>query len=592
MNNFIEWNSLDFSKDSGRESLRCPSCDNNRTDKKDKSLKIYHNDGVGKCFYCESLTFRDSEESYVEKSYTLPEQTWKNYTNISDNLIKFVEEKRKIRQSTLIDLGITEEKFYQPKHKKEVNNIVFNYFEGEKVVNKKYRSADKSFTQTTGGKPIFYNINSVIGQSEVYIVEGEFDVLALHSHGIKNVISVPNGANDNDDYWKNSEIYLKDVKEFVIAVDNDTKGNDLKDKIAQRLGRYRCKFIEWTNKDANGSLINKTIDSDLNNAKRFPVSGTWKIEDLKEGIYNLYNNGLPETISPKNACFGDLSKVFSIMEGQLTVTTGIPSHGKSNFVEWWMLNIVKDYDKKCSMFTPEHSPMELHQTTLIQKAVGRNFWKDKDGRPRITPQDIERYVNWANEKIYITLPENGEEATWDWIFDKFKEQMYSFGVNIFVIDAFNKIQLPKGNKLEEINTVLSRLTSFCQINNVSVLLVAHPTKMKKNDNGSYEVPTLYDVSGSSDFRNQAHNGFAIHRYFETDSEQGYTEFINLKTKFSFQGEIGKRVEFTYDDPTGRMYAKGTPAPLFDLTLSDELETSIKPSIEFEEFEGPLNEIEF
>jgi twinkle protein len=595
MNNFIDWDSLDFRKDSGREKLRCPNCDELRSDKKDKALVIYHNDGVGKCFYCEALTFRDSEPAYTEKDYTLPEQNWKNYSDLSDNLIKWVEDTRKIRQSSLIDLGVTEEKYYQPKHKKEVNNIVFNYFEGDKVVNKKYRSADKSFTQTAGGKPIFYNINSVIGAEEVYIVEGEFDVIALHSHGIKNAISVPNGANDNDEYWKNSEPYLKDIQKFIIAVDNDTKGNELKDKIAQRLGRYRCEFIEWTSKDANGSLISNDIDKDLKNRKRFPVSGTWTIEDLKDGIYDLYNNGLPETISPKNSCFGNLKDVFSVMDGQLTVTTGIPSHGKSNFVEWWMLNIVKDYDKKCSMFTPEHAPMELHQTTLMQKAIGRNFWKDMDGRPRITPVDIERYIKWANERIYITLPENGERANWDWIFDKFKEQMYSFGVNIFIVDAFNKVELPKGNKKDEIDNILTRLTSFCQINNVSVLLVAHPTKMKKTEDGTYEVPTLYDVAGTADFRNQTHNGFAIHRYFDTENQEGYSEFINLKTKFSFQGNIGQRVEFQYDVPTGRMYAKGTPTPTFDLTMTEDPKQNIIPNMDFDkysDFDNPPPKLEF
>lgn len=579
MNNFIEWDSLDFHKDSGREKLRCPECDEIRSDKKDKSLVVYHNDGVAKCFYCEALSFRESTE-YEKKDYKLPEQTWSNYTNISDNLIKFIEG-RKISQSTLIDLGVTEEKYYQPKHQKEVNNIVFNYFEGEKLVNKKYRSADKSFTQTTGGKPIFYNINSIIGCEEVYIVEGEFDVLALHSNGVKNVISVPNGANDNDEYWENSETYLKDIKKFIIAVDNDAKGNDLKEKIAQRLGRFRCEFIEWTSKDANGSLISNDLDKDLKNRKRFPVSGTWKIEDLKEGIYDLYNNGLPETIAPKHPCFGNLKNVFSVMQGQLSVVTGIPSHGKSNFTEWWVLNVIKDYKMKCSMFSPEHSPMELHQTTLMQKAIGRNFWKSMDGRDRIQPVDIERYTKWANEKLYITLPENGTEPTWDWIFDKFKEQMFAYGVDIFVIDAFNKIQLGKGNKLDEIGAVLSRLTSFCQINNVSVLLVAHPTKMKKNEEGVYDIPTLYDVSGSADFRNQTHNGFAIHRLFESENQEAFTKFVNLKTKFSFQGEIGQGEEFYYDLPTGRMYAKGQPVPTFDLTLTDQLEV-IKPNIEFEE----------
>ena len=584
---FIDWNSLDFKRSKGKEKVRCPVCDAEKKRRADTPIQINHDEGYGKCFRCESLTFKDTEEkTYTKKEYTLPDQTWRNYTELSEKLVKWVETERKIRQSTLIDLGVTQERYYQPKHQKEVNNIVFNYFEGEKLVNKKYRSADKCFTQTSGGKPIFYNINSVIGEDEVYIVEGEFDVLALHTHGVKNVISVPNGANDNDDYWKNSEPYLKDVEKFIIAVDNDDKGNDLKEKIAQRLGRYRCEFIEWQNKDANGSLINRTIDEDLNNRKRFPVSGTFKPSDLKDEIYDLYNNGLPETIYPKHPCFGSLKDKFTIMRGQLTVTTGIPSHGKSTFTEWYALNLVKDYGMKLSMFSPEHSPMGLHQSTLIQKAVGRNFWKDMDGRPRISPVDIERYIKWADERIYLTMPDNGDTPAWDWIFDKFKEQMYNYGVDVFIIDAFNKLRLPSGNKKDMIDDVLTRLTSFAQFNNVSVILIAHPTKMKKDEQGNVSIPGLYDVSGSSDFRNQTHNGFAIHRFFETENEQGFTRMLNLKTKFQFQGNIGEYEDFIYDLPTGRYYAKGQPVPMFDITLEDQPEQeeifeTIKPNKEFD-----------
>jgi twinkle protein len=598
MNKFIDWQKLEFKKTSGREKLRCPNCDEVRTDKTDKSLVIYHNDGVGKCFYCEALTFSDSgETNYSEKQYNIPSQSWKNYTQLSDKLIKWVEESRKISQSALIDLGITEELFYQPKHKKEINNIVFNYFEGEKLVNKKYRSPDKSFTQTQGGKPIFYNINSVIGQDEVYIVEGEFDVLALRSHGIKNAISVPNGANDNDEYWKNSEKYLKDIQKFIIAVDNDEKGKALKEKIAQRLGRWRCDYINWSEKDANGSLIAKKIDFDLSNRKKFPVSGTFTSLDLRDGIFDLYNNGLPETIYPKNSCFGNFKEIFSMMRGQLTVVTGIPSHGKSSFAEWLSLNLINDYDSKLSMFSPEHSPMPLHQTTLIQKAVGKPFWKEIDGRARITPNDIERYINWSKEKIYITSPDKNDAPTWDWIFEKFKEQMFAFGIDIFIIDAFNKVLLPSGNKKDSIDEVLTRLTAFAQQNNVSVCLVAHPTKMQKDEKGNTRIPNLYDVSGSADFRNQTHNGYAIHRFFESENQEPFTRFVNLKTKFQFQGEIGGNIDFLYDLPTGRFYAKGQPIPTFDMTLSDEVVEqseikSLSPNEDFDWINEPSKEINF
>jgi twinkle protein len=108
-----------------------------------------------------------------------------------------------------------------------------------------------------------------------------------------------------------------------------------------------------------------------------------------------------------------------------------------------------------------------------------------------------------------------------------------------------------GNRTERenISKVLSRLASFAQQNNVLIILVAHPTKMKK-ENGIYEKPTLYDVSGSADFRNQTHDGFCVYRYFGDD---GYTTFTNLKTKYNFQGEIGKTVDFNYHIQSGRYY---------------------------------------
>ena len=575
MYTFIKWEDIPHKgTETGIHKSTCPECSEGRKKKKDKCLTTYYSTGIAKCYHCEALSFRDSNEDkdkYKVETYDLPSQNWVNYTDIPDSFVNALEE-RKIQQYAIKDLGVTVEKFYQPKLKKEVDCLVFNYFERGQVVSKKYRGPSKSFTQSKGTKNIFYNINSAIGQEEVYIVEGEFDVLAMWTHGIKNCISVPNGANDKDDHWLNSEQYLKDVKRFIIAVDNDEKGNELKEKIAQRLGRYRCEYIEWTNgKDANDCLINGTLDQNIKDRKRFPVNGTFTVEDLHEDILALHRQGLPETIKVSNECFKggvnekEFNEIFSTMRGHVCTVTGIPSHGKSNFSEWWGLNLANDNDMKLSFFSPEHSPMALHQTNFIQKAVGKPFFGVVEGVPRITEEDISRYKDWANEKIYLTGSDNGKTPDWKWLLEKFEEQMYSFGVDVFFIDAFNKVKLPKGNKKDEIDNVLTDLTSFAQRNNVLICQVAHPTKMQKNELGLYSMPTLYDVSGSSDFRNQTHDGFSIYRYFDTDQEEGYTRFTNLKTKMSFQGEIGGGFDFSYDVPTGRYYAKGTNPPRFDMT---------------------------
>jgi twinkle protein len=557
----IVWDDIDFKgKNSGQVKVVCPSCSETRSNKKDKALSVDLDKGVGKCHHCSEVAFKESSDTSTVKSYDLPKQELGNYTNLSDKVLKFFTD-RGISQRTVIENKITEEEYYQPAKSEKVKNIVFNYFEGDTLVNKKYRSADKKWTQSKNTKNIFYGVNDAIGESELYIVEGEMDKLALYEVGKKNCVSVPNGANDNDDVWKNCEKYLGTIKKFYICTDMDAKGHEIAEKIAQRLGRYRCERIAFKNKDANDDLKESvfTLEESLSNPKQYPVSGTFKVEDLEDSIYKLYDNGLPDTIYPKGNWFDGMGDMFSVMRGHLVTGTGIPSHGKSNFTDWYVLNLLEDYDMKASWFSPEHHPMELHQSNLMQKFYGKPFFESMDGVDRITRPEIERYKQWANEKVYLTASEQNESPTWDWLFEKFKEQIYGYGIDIFVIDAFNKVLFDKtGDNRHLISEVLTRLTSFAQQNNVIIFLIAHPTKMKKGDNGVYDMPNLYDVSGSADFRNQTHDGFCIYRVFEDENNAAQTIFKNLKTKFSFQGDIGATKNFKYHLPSGRYYVEGNP----------------------------------
>ena len=586
----IQWNDINLKgKTSGQIKTVCPACSPERRNKTDRSLSVNVSEGVAKCHHCESISIREDRSIVKDKVYKLPEQNWVNYTKLSDSMVKWCES-RGIRQSTLKEMGITEEEYYQPQAGSKMNNIVFNYFEGDTLINKKFRSGGKHFTQTAQTKPIFYNINSAIGQDEVFIVEGEFDVLAMRQCGFKNTISIPNGANDNDEFWINCEKYLKDINKFYIATDNDDKGEVVADKIAQRLGRYRCVRVLFKNKDANGDLIDggeELVKESIINGKRYPASGTFTIEDLAGGIHDLYDNGLPETLYPKHRSFGNLKNVFTVMRGHLVVSTGIPSHGKSNFTEWYVLNLIRDYNLKASFFSPEHNPMALHQTTFIEKFYGKNFWQDNPNRPKITKEEINRYIKWANEKIYITAPENGEMPTWSWIMEKFKEQMFIYGVDMFIIDAFNKIDFDKSNdsELSKIKRVLTHLTMFAQMNNVIIFLVVHPTKMRKNEAGIYDLPTLYDCSGSADFRNQTHDGFTIYRHFderpESQIDENDVEFVTQKVKMKFQGEMNGKEFFRFDVVSGRYYAKNENPPTFVFDKEDNYMPNLSPSSAFE-----------
>ena len=213
---------------------------------------------------------------------------------------------------------------------------------------------------------------------------------------------------------------------------------------------------------------------------------------------------------------------------------------------------------------------------------GKPFFKI-DKAERINKEEIKEFIDWSNEKIYFTNPSANQTPTWEWLLDTFKEQMYSFGIDIFVIDAFNKVI--GANEKKDIDQILTKLTSFAQRNNVIIFLIAHPTKMKKDNDGKYESPDLYSVSGSSDFRNQTHDGYCIYRNFSDNKDGNYTTFINLKTKFGFQGEIGKTIDFNYDVNSGRYYERGTAfknIPLNQLPREESIEkNNLKPNSDFE-----------
>ena len=129
----------------------------------------------------------------------------------------------------------------------------------DNLTNVKYRDGRKNFKLYKGAEKVFYNIDNTVGHNTCVIVEGEMDVLALHEAGIKNAISVPNGAtlnSNNLDYLDNCIDYFEDKEKIIIAVDNDPPGVALQTELVRRLGAEVCYLASFDDcKDANEYLI-------------------------------------------------------------------------------------------------------------------------------------------------------------------------------------------------------------------------------------------------------------------------------------------------------------------------------------------------
>lgn len=144
-----------------------------------------------------------------------------------------------------------------------------------------------------------------------------------------------------------------------------------------------------------------------------------------------------------------------------------------------------------------------------------------------------------------------EEPTVEAILDRAKTLIYRMGVKGVVIDPWNELEHSRPSSMSEteyVSQCLGRMRRFARHHNVHLWLVAHPTKLRVDENGNEPVPTLYDVSGSAHFRNKADAGMVVWRSLKNPLAPVQVHI--QKIRFAETGELGM-VEFTYDRATGR-----------------------------------------
>lgn len=536
---------------SGENQMICPVCSEFRKKKTDKCFSFNVLKQAGRCNHCQVVLVekKDFEQKRTEIVFKRP--LFNSNTKYSPNVIKFFEA-RKISEKTLLDLKVTEGIEWMPKAKDKINTIQFNYFRNGELINTKYRGKDKDFKLFKDAELIFYNIDCAIDNEVIVIVEGEMDALAMYEAGYRNVISVPNGAGlgkINFDYLDNCIDAFSDNTKFILALDNDKAGINLRDELARRLGVENCfKVIFKDCKDANDCLIKYGVQGVIDAMQEkveFPIEGVFNATDIEVDIYNYYNNGLPK------GCGVDVYELDSYIrfqEGYITTITGIPGHGKSEFLDFLLckLNIIHGW--KFGLYSPENHPLELHFSKFAEKITGKPF----EGNNKLTPIDLANMIKYHSNNFFFINPK--EDFTIDNILSSVKSLVRKKGIKGFVIDAWNKLDHQyTQNETKYISEQLDKLAMFCERQKVHLFLVAHPTKIQKDKStGLYEIPNLYNISGSANFYNKTANGMTIYRNFA----ENITEVYIQKVKFKHWGKVGC-VHMAWDFNNGRYY-KGTP----------------------------------
>lgn len=552
----------------GEVKTICPRCSPNRKKKHVKCLNVNMTTGVWHCWHCEwagGLKDGTFNQPKIKKIYTKPTQS---IGKLSAWWVDWLRG-RGIGTSTIKENSIFDTDVYMPQIEAFSNAICFPAIYNDEVINIKYRDKLKNFRMHAGARRILYGLNHVESDKPLIWVEGEMDKLSLYEAGYKNCVSVPDGAPSVNtknyetkfDYLELDETVklLEGVSEHIIAVDNDEPGIRLQQELINRLGYDKCKIVKWVDncKDANEVLTKKgkiTLANCIKSAKHCPVKGCFTASDFLDDYVRLYENGEVGGLPVGYEYFDEL---FSVRPGDFTVVTGIPSHGKSEFLDSCIVKLALNHGMKTSICSPENQPPHLHMKKITEKWVGKSFFDTAYGNRMSEEEAILAALEWG-EYIYFIAP---PEPTIGSILECAKSDVLRYGIDILIIDPWNEIEHSRPSKQSEseyIGDALRQMRIFARNHNVHLFIVAHPTKITtaKND-GSVRVPTPYDISGSANWRNKADNCLAVFR--GSDYVDVYVQKIRVKEvgrtgrcRFQYINNCGRYAPFPSDQQPGAM----------------------------------------
>lgn len=416
------------------------------------------------------------------------------------------------------------------------DTIEIPYRRGDRIVGTKYRtiSGQKRFAQEPGSEQIFYNrdclSDATLASQPIIITEGEIDCWSAIQCGFARCVSVPAGAPATEVGDRASAKYgfvddmpaITDDTTIILAVDGDEPGSALRADLALRLGARRCKWVRYPQgcKDLNEALQRF--------GQRGVVETINRAQWLVGNVYRMRDIPPMPVAEPHDSGFPGLHEHYRLRVGDLSVVTGIPSHGKSSFVGDLACRMAMRHRWPVCFASFEQSP-QLDHRRMLRTWHGGALVKSLDA------ETIDRADAWINDHFSFVVPDDDSYPTLAWVMERFAASALRFGTRLFVLDPWNELEhdRPNGVSLTEyVGTALRDFKAFARKYEAHMIVVAHPAKLRRDPDGRYPIPSLYDISDSSHWYNKADVGIVVHR--KNDDET-----LIRVAKSRYHDQIGK-----------------------------------------------------
>ena len=526
------------------ESTRvaCPYCSAERRKSNQKDMTLTRKLDGAVVFHCHHCQTNGSVQPQQERILSAVPNPTIVSNKLQDQHYAWLAT-RGISHQTADKMKLFAAEKYFGKLGKTADAIGFPYYRNGALVAAKYRSfPEKDFTQDSGGAHDFFGIDLIQKDQPLIIVEGEIDCLSLMELGYENVVSVPSGAPikvadgkvlPSEDkkfaYVWNAREILDAVPYIILATDQDSAGQALAEELARRIGKEKCRLAKFEKKDLNEVMLDDPtkVGELLASAAPYPVSGISDAGSFYERLNELYTKGTGKGYSTG---YASVDEIYTVAPAQLTVVTGYPSSGKSNFVDQIMVNLADKHDWKFAVCSFENQP-EIHISRLMEIYTKRRFF---DGKDRMSETDKEIAFKFVKEH-FLFIDTNGEEpSTLDSILERARIAVKRMGVRGLVIDPYNYIELPRseGTETAAISDMLTRVQKFCKAHDVHTWFVAHPSKITRQGT-EQPRPDGMSIAGSMAWWAKTDCGLTVHR------KDHHVEIAVWKCRYRWVGTQGE-----------------------------------------------------
>lgn len=269
---------------------------------------------------------------------------------------------------------------------------------------------------------------------------------------------------------------------------------------------------DWSGCETLTQLGEDGVRHLITRSRLTPISSVIDEQDLIDRALEQLRN--PQRDRGARTGWALLDPHYSPAPGYVTIITGVPSHGKSTWLDALLVQIAQlDEQQRFAIFSPESYPVSRHTLRLASRVSGHPWI----GPDRMSEETAQHALAWVSQHFWFLDPDVGLSI--DAVLEAAEKLLRRHGITGLVIDPWNELEHARPKEMSEteyVSVVLGRIRRWARAHRVHIWVVAHPAKparqaKRRDEDDEPYIPTPYDISGSANWFNKADLAVTIWR---------------------------------------------------------------------------------